>query len=101
MMLCLESRAKYNEGEVNIHYKTPIRREEKEFIPEDELRKRQEDQVRGHSYTTLVYRIEVQTQIKVQVGEFSKINKCAIQNKRAGKTSCKKSLNVQDFIDVQ
>ena len=48
----LESRAKYNEGEVNIHYKTPIRREEKEFIPEDELRKRQEDQVRGHSYTT-------------------------------------------------
>ena len=40
-----ESRAKYNEGEVNIHYKTPIRREEKEFIPEDELRKRQEDQV--------------------------------------------------------
>ena len=48
----LESRAKYNEGEVNIHYKTPIRREEKEFIPEDELRKRQEDQVRGHSYIT-------------------------------------------------
>jgi len=41
-----ESRAKYNEGEVNIHYKTPIRREEKEFIPEDELRKRQEDQMR-------------------------------------------------------
>lgn len=40
-----ESKAKYNEGEVNIHYKTPIRREEKEFIPEDELRKRQEDQV--------------------------------------------------------
>ena len=52
MMLFLESRAKYNEGEVNIHYKTPIRREEKEFIPEDELRKRQEDQVRGHPYTT-------------------------------------------------
>merc|ERR1711935_787366 len=41
-----ESRAKYNEGEVNIHYKTPIRREEKEFIPEDELRKQQEDQMR-------------------------------------------------------
>merc|ERR1711988_1872189 len=41
-----ESKAKYNEGEVNIHYKTPIRREEKEFIPEDELRKRQEDQMR-------------------------------------------------------
>merc|ERR1711983_308112 len=37
---------RYNEGEVNIHYKTPIRREEKEYIPEDELRKRQEDQMR-------------------------------------------------------
>ena len=56
MMLCLESRAKYNEGEVNIHYKTPIRREEKEFIPEDELRKRQEDQVRGHSYISYYVR---------------------------------------------
>ena len=47
---------------------------------------------------TLVYRIEVQTQIKVQVGEFSKINKCAVRNKYAGKTSCKKSLNVQDLL---
>ena len=33
------------EGEVNIHYRSPIRREEKEHVPEDELRKRQEDQV--------------------------------------------------------
>lgn len=41
-----EPKGKYNEGEVNIHYKTPVRREEKEFIPEDELRKRQEDQMR-------------------------------------------------------
>merc|ERR1719232_2357060 len=41
-----ENRSRYNEGEVNIHYKTPIRREEKEYIPEDELRKRQEDQMR-------------------------------------------------------
>ena len=41
-----EPKGRYNEGEVNIHYKTPVRREEKEFIPEDELRKRQEDQMR-------------------------------------------------------
>ncbi len=34
------------EGEVNIHYRSPIRREEKEYVPEDELRKRQEDQVK-------------------------------------------------------
>ena len=37
-----------------------------------------------------MYRIEVQTQIKVQVGEFPKINKCVVRNKRAGETSCKK-----------
>ena len=47
---------------------------------------------------TLVYRIEVQAQINVQVGEFLKINKCAVQNKRAGETSCKKLSNVQDLI---
>ena len=46
---------------------------------------------------TLLYRIEVQTQINVQVGEFLKINKCAVRNKRAGETSCKKSSKVQDF----
>jgi hypothetical protein len=34
------------EGEVNIHYRSPVRREEKDHVPEDELRKRQEDQVR-------------------------------------------------------
>ena len=38
---------------------------------------------------TLVYRIEVQAQIKVQVGEFLKIDKRSVQNKRAGQTSCK------------
>ena len=37
-----------------------------------------------------MYRIEVQTQIKVQGGEFPKINKRAVRNKRAGETSCKK-----------
>merc|ERR1711981_1013495 len=41
-----ESKTRYNEGEVNIHYKTPVRQEAKEFIPEDELRRRQEDQMR-------------------------------------------------------
>ena len=44
---------------------------------------------------TLVYRIEVQAQIKVQVGEFLKIDK------RSGLTSCKKSINLQELIDVQ
>ena len=50
---------------------------------------------------TLVYQIEVQAQINVQVGEFLKINKHAVQNKRAGEIFCKKSSNVQDLIDVQ
>ena len=50
---------------------------------------------------TLVYQIEVQTQIKVQVGEFPKINKRAVQNKCAGETSCKKLSNEPDLIDVQ
>ena len=44
---------------------------------------------------TLVYPIEVQAQIKVQVGEFLKINK------RAGETSCKKKSNVQDLLSTQ
>lgn len=33
------------EGEVNIHYKSPVRREEKDYVSEDDLKKRQEDQV--------------------------------------------------------
>ncbi len=41
----IDPKGRYMEGEVNIHYRSPIRREEKEFVPEDELRKRQEDQV--------------------------------------------------------
>ena len=36
-----EPKGRYTEGEVNIHYKSPVRREEKENIPEEELRKRQ------------------------------------------------------------
>ena len=36
-----EPKGRYTEGEVNIHYKSPIRREEKDVIPEEELRKRQ------------------------------------------------------------
>ena len=47
---------------------------------------------------TLVYRIEVQAQINMQVGEFLKGNKRAMRNKPAGETSCKKLLNVQDLI---
>ena len=47
---------------------------------------------------TLVYQIEVQAQINVQAGEFLKINKHAVQNKRAGEIFCKKSSNVQDLI---
>ena len=46
---------------------------------------------------TLVYQIEVQAQIKVQVGEFLEITQCAVRNKRAGK----KPSNMQDLLDVQ
>lgn len=35
----------YQESEVNIHYRSPIRNLEKEYIEEDELRRRQEDAV--------------------------------------------------------
>ena len=44
-----------------------------------------------------MYQIEVQTQIKVHVREFPKINKRTVQNEFAGETSCK----VQELIDVQ
>ena len=33
-------RGRYNGGEVNIHYRSPVRYEEKEELPEEELRKR-------------------------------------------------------------
>ncbi|CAL8126696.1 unnamed protein product, partial [Orchesella dallaii] len=36
------SPVKYAESEVNIHYRAPVRFEEKEYISEDELRRRQE-----------------------------------------------------------
>ena len=42
-----DAKGRYAEGEVNIHYRSPIRREEKDYVPEDELRKRQEDQVKA------------------------------------------------------
>lgn len=35
----------YQESEVNIHYRSPIHNLEKEYIEEDELRRRQEDAV--------------------------------------------------------
>ncbi len=38
--------ARYAESEVNIHFRTPIRAEQKEAVPEEELRKRQEEQMR-------------------------------------------------------
>ncbi|CAG0883988.1 unnamed protein product [Cyprideis torosa] len=37
---------KYVEGEVNIHYRTPVRVPERDFIPEEELRRRQENNLR-------------------------------------------------------
>ena len=43
----------------------------------------------------IVYRIEVQAGINVQVGEFLKNNKRAERNEHATETICKKSSNVQ------
>ena len=37
---------KYQEGEVNIHYRTPVRLEEKTWIPEHQLRMQQETVLR-------------------------------------------------------
>jgi hypothetical protein len=45
-----------------------------------------------------VYRIEVQAQINVQVGECLKINKRAVRNKCAGETSCKKVIKCAGLI---
>lgn len=42
---CLDQKDKYVEGEVNIHFKSPVRMEEKDYVSEVELRKRQEEQV--------------------------------------------------------
>ncbi|KAK3883729.1 hypothetical protein Pcinc_011963 [Petrolisthes cinctipes] len=41
-----ESPYKYESGEVNIHYRTPIRIEQKEAIPEEELARRQEEHMK-------------------------------------------------------
>ena len=38
-----DSPYKYENSEVNIHYKTPVRVEQKEHIPDDELVRRQEE----------------------------------------------------------
>ncbi|XP_063604535.1 uncharacterized protein LOC134780011 isoform X2 [Penaeus indicus] len=41
-----ESPYKYESGEVNIHYRTPVRIEQKEAIPEEELARRQEEHMK-------------------------------------------------------
>ena len=43
----------------------------------------------------IVYRIEVQAGINVQVGEFLKNDKRAKRNEHTSDTNCKKSSNVQ------
>ena len=48
-----------------------------------------------------MYRIEVQAQINMQVGEFLKINKSTVRNKRAGETSVKNPQMTSTLIDVQ
>lgn len=45
-MCLLESPHRYVEGDVNIHYKTPIRYEYKDLIPEDELAHRQAESMK-------------------------------------------------------
>ena len=37
---------RYAESEVNIHFRSPIRHEHKDYVPEEELRMRQEEQMR-------------------------------------------------------
>ncbi|GIY65673.1 hypothetical protein CDAR_81822 [Caerostris darwini] len=46
MDICTASAHQYQETEVNIHYRSPIRHLEKEYIEEEELRKLQEDAMR-------------------------------------------------------
>ena len=56
----------------------------------------------GSVQVTLVYRIDVQTQINVQVEKFYKKNKRAGHIRRAGGFfSSEKSINVQVGINVQ
>ncbi len=43
LLYICSDRGRYNEGEVNIHYRSPVRYEEKEELPEEELRKRLEN----------------------------------------------------------
>lgn len=44
--MLIESPHRYVEGDVNIHYKTPIRYEYKDLIPEDELAHRQAESMK-------------------------------------------------------
>ena len=52
--------------------------------------------------STLVYRMDVQYKINVQVGKFSKNIKSAGQNRRAGGKLSGKSINVQGekFLEI-
>ena len=52
----------------------------------------------GSSLHTLVYRIDVQEEINVQVGKFLKNIKRAGQNRRTGGKIFSKSINVQTKI---
>ncbi len=61
----VDPRFYYDEGEVNIHYRTPTRSERKEDIPEEELRKRQEEQMRDF-YDTIERKKEAQRRIDAQ-----------------------------------
>ena len=58
--MCVDSvKNRYAEGQVNIHYRTPISLEEKEPIPEEELRKRQEEQMKKF-YESIEHKKEMQ-----------------------------------------
>ena len=59
MLFFADTKGRYREGEVNIHYKSPIVIEEKEVIPEEELRKRQEDQMKKF-YENIEHKKEMQ-----------------------------------------
>ena len=43
----------------------------------------------------------MQAQLNVQVGEFLKVNKCAVQNKHGGEISCKKIVKYTGLNNVQ
>ncbi|CAN7945992.1 unnamed protein product, partial [Ixodes pacificus] len=57
---------RYLESEVNIHYKTPVRTVEKEFIEEEELRRRQEVAMRKF-YEDEFYKKQLQQQAEIEM----------------------------------